>query len=397
MAVRFNTSGNSHLTRTANLPTSTAFTICGWSKMVANTGNYAAIAVVESNLYTAYNYIQLVTLADGVSLGLYATNTSTSGLATLAVGDVFFWALTANGSGAGAVTGYHKGLNTVGGLSSVTTTGDSFTPGAVFVGSDSWQEPFNGSTWNVKCWDRALTAEELLVESAYERVMYPASLNFHWPLSGTSDLNDRSGNGRAATATGTLTTEDNGGQAWAPSSKIFIPAGAGGISGSLSGTLGDLTGSAAATLPITGAMAVTLGAITAASSGGTDIEGLAAASLAPMTGASDAALSIAAQGAATLGDLTGAAEGVGVSIVAGSVSSTLDAITTTSAAQIQIQASTSGTLSPVTLASQATLAIAAQGAATFGGLTALCAATIADPASPAAPASNSRFIRNFAS
>ncbi len=397
MAVRFNTSGNSHLTRTANLPTSTAFTICGWSKMVANTGNYAAIAVVESNLYTAYNYIQLVTLADGVSLGLYATNTSTSGLATLAVGDVIFWALTANGSGAGAVTGYHKGLNTVGGLSSVTTTGDSFTPGAVFVGSDSWQEPFNGSTWNVKCWDRALTAEELLVESAYERVMYPASLNFHWPLSGTSDLNDRSGNGRAATATGTLTTEDNGGQAWAPSSKIFIPAGAGGISGSLSGTLGDLTGSAAATLPITGAMAVTLGAITAASSGGTDIEGLAAASLAPMTGASDAALSIAAQGAATLGDLTGAAEGVGVSIVAGSVSSTLDAITTTSAAQIQIQASTSGTLSPVTLASQATLAIAAQGAATFGGLTALCAATIADPASPAAPASNSRFIRNFAS
>lgn len=174
-------------------------------------------------------------------------------------------------------------------------------------------------------------------------------------------------------------------------------SGGGGITGSLSGTLSSLTGSAAATLPITGAMAVTLGAITAASSGGTDIEGLAAASLAPMTGASDAALSIAAQGAATLGDLTGAAEGVGVSIVAGSVSSTLDAITTTSAAQIQIQASTSGTLSPVTLASQATLAIAAQGAATFGGLTALCAATIADPASPAAPASNSRFIRNFAS
>lgn len=460
MAVRFNTSGNSHLTRTANLPTSTAFTICGWSKMVASTGNYAAIAVVESNLYTAYNYIQLVTLADGVSLGLYATNTSTSGLATLAVGDVFFWALTANGSGAGAVTGYHKGLNTVGGLSSVTTTGDSFTPGAVFVGSDSWQEPFNGSTWNVKCWDRALTAEELLVESAYERVMYPASLNFHWPLSGTSDLNDRSGNGRAATATGTLTTEDNGGQAWAPSSKIFIPAGAGGISGSLSGTLGDLTGSAASTLPITGSLAVTLGAVTTASSGAVSIAGLVGGSLAPltssatgvlaiagqssptlgsvvgsatavltlasaisatldaltstsagalviaslgggalapMTGASEAALSIAAQVAATLGDLTGSAEGVGGSIVVGSVSSTLDAITTTSAAQIQIQASTSGTLSPVTLASQATLAIAAQGAATFGGLTALCAATIADPASPAAPASNSRFIRNFAS
>lgn len=461
MAVRFGTSGNSSLTRTANLPTSTAFTICGWSRFATDTNNFACIAAVESDVSNAADDFYFGTTGDGTSLALYSSGVGafSSTLVTLAPGDVFFWAMTASGAGAGSLICYHKALS-ANALSSVSTSGRTFTTGAITVGSDSYASPYNGRIWEVKCWDRALTPEELLVESAYERVMYPASLNFHWPLSDTSDLNDRSGNGRAATATGTLTTEDNGGQAWAPSSKIFIPAGAGGISGSLSGTLGDLTGSAASTLPITGSLAVTLGAVTTASSGAVSIAGLVGGSLAPltssatgvlaiagqssptlgsvvgsatavltlasaisatldaltstsagalviaslgggalapMTGASEAALSIAAQVAATLGDLTGSAEGVGGSIVVGSVSSTLDAITTTSAAQIQIQASTSGTLSPVTLASQATLAIAAQGAATFGGLTALCAATIADPASPAAPASNSRFIRNFAS
>jgi hypothetical protein len=220
MAVRIDNNGD-NLRRTANLPPSTGVTILGRAYRSTARGSDATIACLESasGADGVYLYVN-----NSNVLSLYGAANATAFASTPAVSAAFDWALTSNGS---TLTGYYK---LVGSSTWITASrgAQTFTPAQLTVGNDISTAWHDGRVWAVKVWDRVLTAPELLVESFYERPMYPASLNLWWPLHSHLDTADRSGNGRNATVGGTLTTEDSVGALWTPSRRIFLPAAAGG-------------------------------------------------------------------------------------------------------------------------------------------------------------------------
>lgn len=235
MAVRFDAAGDD-LRRTASLPTSTAFTICGWAQMSVDTNTYATVCSLESGTSSAANYLLLSTDSDGTSLKVWssATGAASTTIVGLTVGTPFFFALTCSGTGATSAVGYYRaqGSNA---LTSVSYNGVSFTPGALFIANDSFSEPFSGRAWGVKVWDRVLSAAELLAESYFARPLFPTSLNCWWPLPNHSDTTDKSGNARNPTVTGTLTTEDSTVNLWSPRRKVFVPTAAGGGTATVTG------------------------------------------------------------------------------------------------------------------------------------------------------------------
>lgn len=222
MAVRTDAASD-YLLRSANLPSSTAFTVCGWAVMDVDKNTDTTLATLENALTAATSGYYLTTSATGTELFVYSTASGGSAtLISMAVGTPFFWAMSANGAGAGLlkVSARTASENS---LTSVTNTSGSFTSAALYIGNEGYglAKPFDGRHWNVKCWDRALTDAELLVESFFDRVMYPSSLNFHWPLHDVNDTADRSGNGRDATVGGTLTSGDSISNLWKPSPKFW--------------------------------------------------------------------------------------------------------------------------------------------------------------------------------
>lgn len=225
MSVRFDASGD-YLRRTANLPSNTAYTICGWARLVTDTNTYSTIASIESATTSAGAYALLSTDVDGVSLKHWGSGGTSGTLATLTVGTDFFWAITCGATGANGATAYYRAKGSTA-LSSVLGYGDAFTPAVIYLANDSYTEPFNGRIWNVKVWNRVLTAAELLAESYYRKVKFPTSRNAHWEMRSSSDTVDRSGLGYSLTVGGTLATETEGVNLWVPKSSVgrFVAAG----------------------------------------------------------------------------------------------------------------------------------------------------------------------------
>lgn len=223
MAVRFDSAGEA-LRRTANLPPET-FTICGYAVIVTDTNGVMSIASLESAALGAYVSFGVRTDLDPIEVSLVYTISGSPTdvvVTTTTVGTPFFWALVSSGTGVGQVTAYVRLASSSSLLSSSNGSGrDAITAAVMSFGAlsdDSW--PFNGRIWNVKCWDRALSVGELLIESYYRRVMFPSSVNLNWRLANTSDTNDYSGNGRNPTVAGTLSTEDGAHGLWCPRRKI---------------------------------------------------------------------------------------------------------------------------------------------------------------------------------
>lgn len=126
--------------------------------------------------------------------------------------------------------------------------------------------------WNIKLWDRVLTADEILIESYYRRVKFPVSIHAHWLLPNTSNIADISGNARNLTMGGTPTTVDGGAGLWTPSRKIILPN-AGGITGTLAVTTVNDTILASGTTTILGTFARAAGNDVLAASGTTTVLG----------------------------------------------------------------------------------------------------------------------------
>lgn len=235
MAVRFDTGGEA-IQRSANVPTSTAYTCCGWGRIVTDNNAISIIANLEAAAVA--DILAFAADSDGTTLSIFWDGgTEFANVLAVTVGQDFFWALTSSGNAAGDKIGYAR-LSSSNALTSAAsgTAADGFTSANMSFGcATSSALPFNGRVWNIKCWDRVLTAAELLVESYYRRVMYPSSLNFHWPLDRHTDLNDYGGNGRAGTAVGTLSTEDVGLGLWRNRRRVFVPAAAASTGGPLVG------------------------------------------------------------------------------------------------------------------------------------------------------------------
>jgi hypothetical protein len=164
--------------------------------------------------------------------------------------------------------------------------------------NENYGEPLNGCIAHVKIWNQALGAAEIAQEMYTARPQQITGLWAWWPLFAHTDLVDYSGNGRALTGNGTLTTEDGPPVSWgAPVWVVPFVAAGGGTAYDGSASLATAAAvaptarlDAATTLALAGAAALTPAA--------TQSAGLSLA-LAQTAGAS-AAGTLAAQGSVTL-------------------------------------------------------------------------------------------------
>lgn len=251
MAVRFDAVGDT-ADRTANLPGNTAFTYLLWAVMDTDQGSGVSQPIMaflngastEGVIFAHTANILRIEVYDGGALINSADTASRPALGTPAA---FF--LRCSGTGANLLTG---GFRSVGSNSFVTASttlpATVDAPATLYLGGLLGAFYYNGRRWNVKVWDRALSDAELLAESYYERVMFPASLNIYYPWTGSTDTADRSGNARNPTIGGTLTTGPTPVQLLRPSRRIDAPLSASPTNYTLTCDVGayTLTGVAAA-------------------------------------------------------------------------------------------------------------------------------------------------------
>jgi hypothetical protein len=170
----------------------------------------------------------LMTPSDGTSLTIWTPSGFGATIATLVANTWFFWAVVANGSGAGAVTGYYaaRGANT---LASQSQTGANFTPDRMQLGNDQYSEFFNGRIERVCVWDAVLTPAQLLNQMKRTIPIQTTNINIWSPMVGTTAANaalDKSGNGRNWTATGTIDIENSAPVPWG-AEPIIVHSGSG--------------------------------------------------------------------------------------------------------------------------------------------------------------------------
>lgn len=149
---------------------------------------------------------------------------------------------------------------------------------------------------------------------------------------------------------------------------LFSAADAGGgITGTLTQTLGSLVLAAAGTLPIVGNSGVTLGVLTLSSTGTLPIVGGLSQTLGALSLTSAGQLVIAGEAAVTLGALTLQATGEEVRLAELAV--TLGSLTLSSAANLSIAGESNVTLGTLTVSSAGSLLIQGSATVTLGELT----------------------------
>jgi hypothetical protein len=201
MAVLIGASGD-YLKRTANLPTSTAFTMACWFYYAAERSAWAYFMGLEdaTSLSTKYNLIGFsntnafqIESNGGVS---FATNPATSA-----------WHFMALVGDAVNLTGYH--WTAAGVLQTASRANQTFTTALMSFGNDGYSEWVNCRLAAMKVWNAALTQAELELEMNSIRPVRFANLNLWAPgyPGATERIRDYSGNGYDLTG-GTLTDED---------------------------------------------------------------------------------------------------------------------------------------------------------------------------------------------
>lgn len=229
MAVRFDASGEV-VYRSTSLPASTNFSVCGWFSRSGSGGDlWETVCGLTDGSALLVLYGADYNAGSGTpSLDTTSSSTSTFGSVT-ANNTPYAWAITCSGTGAGTFIGYVRAANSST-WSSTSLAGLSFTPNRLDLGYNNRysSETLNGRIWNVKAWDRVLTANELLVETVYRRPMFPSSLHAWWPLVAHTDLADYSGAGRGLSSSGTISTESDLWKPWKPGARIYSLAAGGG-------------------------------------------------------------------------------------------------------------------------------------------------------------------------
>ncbi len=230
MAVRFDAAGDS-LSRTTSPPNIRAFTVCGWAYVISDGGAVAQplVAMLDGTLADGCvlywdngfgNFEVIVADAGGIFDNVVVSASPTTGTP-------FFWFMSCSGNGTGTVTGAFTTASQNSQTTGTADMGDAVADNTSITFADvASAQSLDARLWNIKAWDRALSLEEVLIESFYKRKQFPASTNFHWEADRHDALFDISGNGRNPTTGGTLTTEDGEYGLWtAEPLQIFVPAG----------------------------------------------------------------------------------------------------------------------------------------------------------------------------
>jgi hypothetical protein len=226
MSVRIDASGDC-LTRSANVPTRTAFTACCWAKMVVDRNAFSTIMYLRSSGGTTA-VAGLNAAADGVTVAAEASGSGRSTTVhTMVANQWFFAALKTNGT---TITGLARAANVA-----TLTTGTVAHSGTTVTGqlnfgdkSPAGGEFLNGSVAAIKVWDAVLTDAEILRESFTIRFQRKENLNFWAPcFAGVGErTRDYSGNARDLTAGGTLTDEEAPPVSWGGAPIIIWPTAA---------------------------------------------------------------------------------------------------------------------------------------------------------------------------
>lgn len=289
MAVRFDAAGDS-LSRSTSVPNIRSFSVCGWAVAVVDNGAVPQpiVAMLDGALQdgialywdNGFGNLELIVANAG---GIFDNSILATSPAT---GQTFAWFVTCSGNGTNTVTAGYRlpGSNT---WTTVTADmGAAVADNATITFADvASAQSFNGRIWNVKAWDTALTADQLLIESRFERMVFPANRNFHWPLYRHDALFDISGNGRSPTSGGTLGTEDAWSGLWKPSATEVLGTATPAPTGAFATTLAGGTLAATGTVANPGAFATTLAGGTLAALGqvGANASGAFATTLADDT------------------------------------------------------------------------------------------------------------------
>jgi len=201
MAVGFNASGDI-ASRSANVPSQNAITICGWAKITSvRSSAYQYFAGWDNadNSYTVIGYdnsgnFRIDNDVDGVAFSSNPT-----------VGEWFFFAMTMANAGTDTHKGYWAHSGTLNTVSADGQTGDGWTP-VINLGNDGWDEYCNVHMAYVRIWGSVLSQAELETEMASETPVKSGCV-MDWPLDDNTDNDDRTANDYDLTFGGTLTSE----------------------------------------------------------------------------------------------------------------------------------------------------------------------------------------------
>lgn len=202
-----NAASGDHLYSAGGVPSRTAATMCCWFVRRGDTNNYAALLSLDTSTGGTELWSLLFDL-DGTTLGI-SNGAQVQAFAASPAADVpFFCAVTSSPSG---ITGYWAYPWDFALQSAAMVEGRTDAPEEIAIAGFRYSLA-NGAdvnAWNVRVFNRALSARELLREMRSPTPLALDALNRWYPLEGNTEqlLRDYSGNGRHLTRAGTPRAE----------------------------------------------------------------------------------------------------------------------------------------------------------------------------------------------
>lgn len=222
--------------RTTNLPVMTSWAACGWGIRRVDAGTVASKSPV---CRIRQNQIEsdLAINDNGANWDLEVNGSGTTVVKASVPADTwFFWAISQDGTGSNAVTGYYREVGDTS-WTSAQVNGNSIATTELTVGGSGQNNGYSGMDLShVKIWDAPRTANEFLAEMYSREPVQWSDLNTYYPLEDGSDASDFSGNGYDGTLFGSMVFQDEPpipGRRF-PDSEILVSAPAGGESGAFS-------------------------------------------------------------------------------------------------------------------------------------------------------------------
>lgn len=218
MSVRCdNTSSAEGLYRDSTLsdviPAFDAFTICGWSYIVSDTGSGVYQPLFEiSDITTNYCGLYWEASTNGtMTLEGGGTGSPTPGANNFgsrpATGGWFFWAMT---FGTSNVKGYWEpiGSSTISNSVSASQFGSSKTYTYMHLADQGGSPALDGRFYHVRAWSAELSQAELEAEmNSPSAIVRTSNVYMDTPLEAHTDITDNSANSYDWRALGTLSTE----------------------------------------------------------------------------------------------------------------------------------------------------------------------------------------------
>jgi hypothetical protein len=200
VAVRFNASGENY-SRAGNLLGVAAHTVAFYFQLQADRNTVTAMFGVDD---AASNYYFLGFTSDGTTVG-QDTNNNNVGFTTSVTAATWYYTAAVY-DGTSSLTFY---LGVYGGGSLTPTTAASVDPvntgATTYIGSNGFNEWFDGDIGHVRIWSAALSSGELETERLSATAVRTSGLVAAYELL-TANTTDDSGNGNTLTANGTPTT-----------------------------------------------------------------------------------------------------------------------------------------------------------------------------------------------